>query len=85
MSNPIIPYHKNSSSNWKIEEEEEERKAKACALQDLFFAPYLDLDLEKKEASDSLYCIRRRNHIARSREERSNSKWGGPIGVDAFL
>jgi hypothetical protein len=27
----------------------------------------LDLDLEKKEASDSLYCIRRRNHIARSR------------------
>jgi hypothetical protein len=39
MSNPIAPYHKNSSSNWEIEEEEEERKAKACALQDLFFAP----------------------------------------------
>jgi hypothetical protein len=28
---------------------------------------YLDIDLEKKEASDSLYCIRGRNHIARSR------------------
>jgi hypothetical protein len=39
MSNPITPYHKNSSSNWEIEEGEEERKAKACALQDLFFAP----------------------------------------------
>jgi hypothetical protein len=39
MSNPITPYHKNSSSNWEIEEEVEERKAKACALQDLFFAP----------------------------------------------
>jgi hypothetical protein len=38
MSNPITPYHKNSSSNWEIEEEEE-RKAEACALQDLFFAP----------------------------------------------
>jgi hypothetical protein len=63
MSNPITPYHKNSSSNWEIEEEEEERKTKACALQDLFFAPYLDLDLEKKEASASLYCIRRRNHM----------------------
>jgi hypothetical protein len=34
---PNQPYHKNSSSNWKIEEEEE-RKAKACALQDLCFA-----------------------------------------------
>jgi hypothetical protein len=72
----------------------------------------LDLDLEKKEASDSLYCIirrnhilarsrsreegksdslyciRRRNHIARyrsTREEGSNLKWGGPIGIDAFL
>jgi hypothetical protein len=76
MSNPITPYHKNSSSNWEIEEEEEERKAKACTL-----------DLEKKEVSDSLYCIKRRNHIARSRsrEERSNLKWGGPIGVGAFL
>jgi hypothetical protein len=75
MSNPITSYHKNSSSNWEIEKEEEERKAKACAL-------------EKKEASDSLYCtpIRRRNHIAisRSREEGSNLKWGGPKGV-AFL
>jgi hypothetical protein len=39
MRNPITPYHKNSSSNWEIEKEEEERKAKACALQDLFFAP----------------------------------------------
>jgi hypothetical protein len=38
MSNPITPYHKNSSSNREIEEEEE-RKAKACSLQDLFFAP----------------------------------------------
>jgi hypothetical protein len=37
MSNPITPYHKNSSINLEIEEEEEERKAKACALQDLFF------------------------------------------------
>jgi hypothetical protein len=36
---PNHPYHKNSSSNWEIEEEEEKRKAKACALQDLFFAP----------------------------------------------
>jgi hypothetical protein len=36
---PNHPYHKNSSSNWEIEEEEEEIKAKACALQDLFFAP----------------------------------------------
>jgi hypothetical protein len=45
------------------------------------------LDLEKKEASDSLYCIRRRNHIARSRsrEEGSNLKRGGPRGVGAFL
>jgi hypothetical protein len=59
-----------------IEEEEEERKANACALQNLFFVPYPDLDLKKKEASDSLYCIRRRNHIARStsREEGSNLK-----------
>jgi hypothetical protein len=39
MSNPITPYHMNSSSNGEIEEEEEERKAKPCALQDLFFAP----------------------------------------------
>jgi hypothetical protein len=39
MSNPITPYDKNSSSNWEIGEEEEERKAKACALQNLFFAP----------------------------------------------
>jgi hypothetical protein len=29
MSNPITPYHKNSSSNWEIEEEEEERKEKS--------------------------------------------------------
>jgi hypothetical protein len=36
---PNHPYHKNSSSNWEIEEKEEVRKAKACALQDLFFAP----------------------------------------------
>jgi hypothetical protein len=27
-------------------------KAKACALQDLFFVSYLDLDLEKNEASE---------------------------------
>jgi hypothetical protein len=39
MSNPITPYHKKSSSNLKIEEEEEEIKAKSCTLQDLFFAP----------------------------------------------
>jgi hypothetical protein len=39
LSNPITPYHKNSSSNLEIKKEEEERKAKACALQDLFFAP----------------------------------------------
>jgi hypothetical protein len=36
---PNHPYHKNSSSNWEIKEEEEERRAKACTLQDLFFAP----------------------------------------------
>jgi hypothetical protein len=73
---PYHPYHKNSSTNWEIKEEEEERKAKACALQDLFFAPKLDLDLEKKEASESLYCIRRRNHIlARSRFREEGSKW----------
>jgi hypothetical protein len=47
-----------------IEEEEEESKVKACALQ------------EEEEASDSLYCIRRRNHIARSRsrDEECNLK-----------
>jgi hypothetical protein len=39
MSNQITPYHKNSSNNWEIEEEEEETKANACAIQDLFFAP----------------------------------------------
>jgi hypothetical protein len=49
---PNHPYHKNSSSNWELEEEEEERKAKASTLQDLFFVPKLDLDLEKKEASE---------------------------------
>jgi hypothetical protein len=38
MSNIITAYHKNSSSNWEIEEEEEERKGKACTLQNLFFA-----------------------------------------------
>jgi hypothetical protein len=74
-SNPITPHHKNSSSNCEVEEEEEEKKAIACALQDLLFAPWLDLDIEKKEASASLYCIRRRNHIlARSRSREEGSK-----------
>jgi hypothetical protein len=37
MSNPIT-HIKSSSSNWE-NEEEEETKSKACALQDLFFVP----------------------------------------------
>jgi hypothetical protein len=63
---------KNPSS-WRRRRKKREKKKLAPYK---IYSLWLDLDLEKKEASDSLYCIRRRNHIARSRsrEEGNNLK-----------
>jgi hypothetical protein len=74
MRNPITPYHKNFLATERSRGRRTREKQKLAPYK-IYSLRQLDLDLEKKEASDSLYCIRRTNHIlARSRSGEEGSK-----------
>jgi DUF1365 family protein len=72
MSNPITHIKRILLATERSRRRKKREKQKLTPYKIYFLQ--LDLDLEKKEASDSLYYIRRRNHIARSRSREEGRK-----------